>query len=54
MQKKSLLERIKSAKTIAEINQLLGEGAKFEKATYRTKNRWGRAALIRVKSGDLE
>jgi len=43
-----LLEYIRSAKTVAEIERLLAQGAKYEFATPDTRRKWQRAAELRT------
>jgi hypothetical protein len=47
MTHKRLLERIRTASSAEQIDELLAEGETFEKATDRTRNRWRKKAAQR-------
>lgn len=48
--KKSLLQQIKAAKTETEVNLLLNIGSTYKKVSDKTKRKWLQESSIKVKS----
>ena len=45
--KQGILQKIKTAQSESEINQLLAEGCNYKNLQQKTKTKWNRFALIR-------